>query len=566
MHDGVPVGVHTGPVRNRRGRRGGRWSLSRQLLALQGVLVVTVVAIAVGLAYRDTQRDVTQAALERTAAVARSVADSGDVRDAVDAADPTRELQPYAEQVRLDTGTDFVVVMAPDGTRWTHPDPDQIGRTYIGTTAPALAGEVLSETYTGTLGPSVRTVAPVLADGDEVVALVAVGITVDQVAERMRTQLPTLALAAAAVLVVAAVGSWLLARRVRRQTFGLGPAELAQMYGYYDAVLHSVREGLLLLDSQGRLELANEEAERLLDLPDDARGRPLDDLGLPGDLVAALTRDEVVTDELHVAHDRVVAVSVAPVGGEDARTGRVVTLRDHTDLQRLSGELDTTRGLTDALRSAQHEAANRLHTVVALVELGRHQEAIEFAVGELAAAQSLADAVVASVDEPVVAALLLGKSAVASERGIELVVEEGTHVDEDAVAASGLPPRDLVTVLGNLVDNAVEALAEARTDGLLAAGSDRAPQVRVLVREDGDDLLVRVSDDGPGLDEHAARRAFERGWSTKSAGGRAHGRGLGLALVGQVVHRAGGTVEVTTGPDGGAAFTVRLPLRQGVRP
>lgn len=566
MHDGIPVGVHTGPVRNRRGRRGGRWSLSRQLLALQGVLVVTVVAIAVGLAYRDTQRDVTQAALERTAAVARSVADSGDVRDAVDAGDPTRELQPYAEQVRLDTGTDFVVVMAPDGTRWTHPDPDQIGRTYLGTTAPALAGEVLSETYTGTLGPSVRTVAPVLAGDGEVVALVAVGITVDQVSERMRTQLPTLALAAAAVLVVAAVGSWLLARRVRRQTFGLGPAELAQMYGYYDAVLHSVREGLLLLDSQGRLELANEEAERLLDLPDDARGRRLDDLGLPGDLVAALTRGEVVTDELHVARDRVVAVSVAPVGGEDARAGRVVTLRDHTDLQRLSGELDTTRGLTDALRSAQHEAANRLHTVVALVELGRHQEAIEFAVGELAAAQSLADAVVASVDEPVVAALLLGKSAVASERGIELVVEDGTHVDEDAVAASGLPPRDLVTVLGNLVDNAVEALAEARTDGLLAGGSDRAPQVRVLVREDGDDLLVRVSDDGPGLDEHAARRAFERGWSTKSAGGRAHGRGLGLALVGQVVHRAGGTVEVATGPDGGAAFTVRLPLRQGVRP
>lgn len=558
--------MHTGPVPNRRGRRGGRWSLSRQLLALQGVLVVTVVAIAVALAYRDTQRDVTQTALERTAAVARSVADSADVADAVAGTDPTASLQPYAEQVRTDTGTDFVVVMAPDGTRWTHPDPDQIGRTYIGTTAPALAGEVLSETYTGTLGPSVRTVAPVRADDGEVVALVSVGITIDQVSEQMRTQLPTLALGAAAVLVVAAAGSWLLAGRVRRQTFGLGPAELAQMYGYYDAVLHSVREGLLLLDADGRLELANAEAERLLDLPDDARGRRVADLGLPGDLVAALTRDGVVTDELHVARDRVVAVSVAAVGEDDARTGRVVTLRDHTDLQRLSGELDTTRGLTDALRSAQHEAANRLHTVVALVELGRHQEAIELAVGELAAVQSLADAVVASVDEPVVAALLLGKSAVAAERGIELVVQDGTRVDEDAVAASGLPPRDLVTVLGNLVDNAVEALAGARTEGLLTGGHERPPQVRVLVRQDGGDLLVRVSDDGPGLDEQDARRAFERGWSTKPAGGRAHGRGLGLALVGQVVHRAGGSVEVTAGPGGGAAFTVRLPLHQRVRP
>ena len=529
-----------------------RWSLARQLMVLQGAVVVLVVGLAAALAYGDARRDAHDAAEQRTSAVAGSVADSPDVRDAVDLDDPTAVLQPYAEQVRLDTGTDFVVVMSPEGIRWSHPDVSLIGRPFVGTTAPALEGRTFSETFTGSLGPSVRTVTPVRAgpDGDgEVVALVAVGITVDRVGAELRRQLPALAVAVLAVLLLAAGGSWLISRRLRRQTFDLGPAELARMYGYYDAVLHSVREGLLLVDADGRLQLANEEAERLLALPDDARGRPVADLGLPGDLVAAFTNPDPVVDELLVARDRVVAVSVALVGADG---GRVVTLRDRTDLQRLTGELDSTRGLAEALRSAQHEAANRLHTVVALIELGRPEEAVQFAVGELAAAQTLTDSLVAAVREPVVAALLLGKSAVAAERGIDLVVEDGTAVDEDALDAAGLPARDLVTVLGNLVDNALEAVAG---DG----GRVGEQQVRVLVTSRDDELLVRVRDTGPGLDEAATRQAFERGWSTKPGGDRPQGRGLGLALVGQVVHRAGGVVEVD-GSDG-ATFTVRIPLR-----
>ncbi len=541
------------------GAMGTQWSLARQLMLLQAAVVVLVVGLAAALAYGDASRDARRAAAQRTLAVAESVADSPDVRAAVALPDPIAALQPYAERVRVDTGTDFVVVMSPEGTRWSHPDTSLLGRPFIGTTAPALGGRTFSETYTGTLGPSVRTVAPVTAQGGEVVALVAVGITVDQVGADLRSQLPALLLAALLVLVVAVGGSWLVSSRLRRQTFGLGPGELARMYGYYDAVLHSVREGLLLLDVEGRLQLANEEAERLLALPSDARGRAVADLGLPGDLVAALTRPDPVTDELLVARDRVVAVNVVVVGqAGEQRPGRVVTLRDRTDLQQLTGELDSTRGLADALRSAQHEAANRLHTVVSLIELGRSEEAIRFAVGELAAAQTLTDSVVAAVREPVVAALLLGKSAVAAERGVDLVVEDETSVDEDALAAAGLPARDLVTLLGNLVDNALEAVA----DGACGPAPGEQ-QVRVLVTSTHEELLVRVRDSGPGLDAEAAQRAFERGWSTKPGGDRPQGRGLGLALVGQVVHRAGGTIEVD-GTDG-ATFTVRVPLRTVAR-
>ncbi len=536
-------------------------------MLLQIGVVVLVVGTAAGLAFADARSDAEDVAAQRTRGLALVLADAPEVRQALDDEDPTARLQPYAERVRVDAGVDFVVVMSPERTRYSHPNVEQIGGQYIGTVAPALAGETFTETFTGTLGPSVRTVTPVWSDEDgsgEVLGLVSVGITIEAVGADLRRNLPGLLLAAAGVLALALIGAALVTRRLHRLTYGLGAEELGRMYGYYDAVLHSVREGLLLVDADHRVQLVNDEARRLLALDDassDPVGRKVEDLGLPGDLAGAMVADRQVTDELYVARDRVLAVNVAAVAAESGRAGRVVTVRDRTDLQELTGELDTARGLAEALRSQAHEAANRLHAVVSLVELGRTDEAVDFAVEELQAAQSLTDQVIAAVDEPVVAALLLGKSAVAAERGLELVVEPGTELDAGTLHRLGLPARDLVTVLGNLLDNAIDAASA------VAVGASRngRGQVRVLLTADEGRLQLRVADTGPGLDSEAARHAFERGWSTKPAeSGRPHGRGLGLALVGQVVHRHGGTVEVYSGDDGGAVFEVRVPVPEGV--
>ncbi|MFC3687159.1 sensor histidine kinase [Aquipuribacter hungaricus] len=526
-----------------------RWSLARQLLLLQGALVLLVVVVATGLAWADAAEDADEAAAQQVTAVARSVADSPDVLGAVGSAAPSSLLQPYAERVRRDTGTDFVVVMSPGRTRWSHPDPDQLGRPFLGTVAPALRGETFTETFTGTLGPSVRAVTPVLDPSGEVVALVSVGLSVDEVGDQLRAELPLLGAGALLVLAIAGAGTLLVARRLRRLTYGLGAEELSRMYACYDAVLHSVREGLVVLDPAGRVQLANDEARRLLGLPDDLAGRRADELGLPGGLVEVLAGDEVVHDAVHLARERVVVVSGAPAEVDGRVLGRVVTLRDRTDLRALAGDLDAARGLAESLRSQAHESANRLHTVVSLLELGRTEEAVGFAVDELAAVQALTDRVVGAVEEPVVAAVLLGKSAVAAERGVDLVLADGTELDADGLRDSGLVARDVVTLLGNLVDNAVDA----------AASAPAPRRVEVLVRRDGTDLLLEVADSGPGLDPATADEAFTRGWSTKPAGqGRPQGRGLGLALVGQTVRRLGGTVEV--GRRDGAVFTVRLPL------
>jgi two-component system CitB family sensor kinase len=437
--------------------------------------------------------------------------------------------------------------MSAAGVRYSHPNPAQIGRRFVGHIGPATRGAAFTEDYTGTLGPSVRAVVPVRVSG-RVRALVAVGIGQSTVARGLRQELPTLLGAAVVGLLLAGTGSWLVSRRLRRQTHDLGPAELARMYEFYDAVLHAVREGLLLLDRDGRVQLVNDEARRLLGLPVAVVGRRIDHAGLPEALGAALAAGELRTDELHLTGDRILVVNQVPARWADREVGTVVTLRDHTDLQALTGELDSVRGFAEALRSQAHEAANRLHTVVSLVELGRTEQAVAFATAELELAQKLTDRVTAAVEEPVLAALLLGKAAEASERGVELVVAEDIALPEGAVDA-----RDLVTIVGNLIDNGVDAAA--------SAPAPRRVQVDAGV-SDGE-LVLRVADSGAGLDPDHRELAFRRGWSTKP-GDRPVGRGLGLALVGQAVHRHGGTVAVTR--DGGAVFTVRLPLsRVGAR-
>lgn len=525
----------------------GSWSLARQLLAVQLLVVLLVVAGAAALAYLDARSDSQAAAARRATAIALTVADSPEVRAALAAADPSRVLQPYAEAVRLDTGVDFVVVMAPDRTRYSHPNPELIGQPFIGTIDPALAGGNLTEVYTGTLGPSVRAVVPVGPPG-AVVGLVSVGITTAALGAEVARSIPPLIVAGLALLAVAGAVAAGLSRRLRRVTYGLGAEELARMYRYYDAVLHSAREGIVLLDGAGRVQLANDEARRLLVLPADIVGWPIEQVDLPGALRTALTAGER-TDEIHLTDERVVVLSSAPARSGGAEVGRIVTVRDHTEVQELAGELDTSRRLYEALRSQAHEAANRMHTVVSLIELGRPDDAVRLATERLSTAQQLADRIIDTVAEPVVAALLLGKSAVAAEQGIDLVVTPDTELDPGVVEQAGISAGDLITLLGNLIDNAIDALT--------GAGAPR--RVSVTVRAEETELLVRVADTGPGLDPAQAQLAFGRGWSSKAADDRLHGRGLGLALVGQAVARAGGRIDVER--DGGAIFTARIPLR-----
>ncbi|RFA08004.1 hypothetical protein B7R54_01300 [Subtercola boreus] len=546
-----------------------RWSISRRLFALQFVFILLLTAAALAWLWNDARGIVETSAADHSVSVATSIADNPFVLEAIQAAgpdaagsagsgipgaDPSVLLQPYAQNLMADTATDFITIMAPDRTRFTHPNPEEIGRPFVGTIEPALEGRTFTETYTGTLGPSVRAVVPILNQQGTVVALVAAGVTVSKVSGALAERLPLVFGFAGLTLLFGALASWLLSRYLQRVTWGRGPEEMSRMFSYYEGVLHSVREGLVLVDSRGRLVLHNDQAAELLGLPVSGDVPvAVSELRVPDALRGLLASGDRAVDEIFVTENRVLvvnqepAVAVAPGRGTSRRVmGTVTTLRDHTDLLRISGELQNMRTLSDALRSQTHEHANRLHTIVALIELGRGEEAIALAAGELDRGQNLADQLVEAVEEPVLAALLVGKSAEARERGAELEL-----VIAPELGPMGVPADDLITIVGNLIDNALDAAID---------GGSGHPRVVVAVSEgasmaDSRESLVviRVSDNGPGIDD--VGRAFERGYSSKAAG--PHGRGFGLALVGQSVRRLGGSVGVEA--DGGAVVTVTLP-------
>ncbi|WP_250549847.1 sensor histidine kinase [Pseudonocardia sp. H11422] len=530
-----------------------RWSLATQLFAIQTAIVLLVLIGAGVAAFLNASTTNSEAAQDEVLGVARAVAAAPTVREALTSTDPSAVLQPLAEQVRRETGTDFVVVMTVNGVRLTHPDPSQIGGLFRGTIEPATRGEAITETFTGTLGPSVRAVVPVVAGG-EVRGLVSVGQTVTRVSRELVAQIPLLLGTTVAALVLAGLGSWLASRWLRRTTHDLGPAELSRMYEYYDAVLHAVREGLLLLDRAGAVQLVNDEARRLLALPEDPVGRRVDDIGLPEALGAALSTGDQRSDEIFLTDDRIVVVNQAAARWDGTRLGTVVTLRDHTELRALVSELKTIRGFAESLNAQAHESANQLHTVISLIELGRPEQALRFATAELTVAQEMTDLVIGGVHEPEVAALILGKAAEAGERGVDLVIAD------DVELPSGVAdPRDLVTIAGNLLDNAIDAAVEGSPPRWVEIGA----RIVNPVNGRGDaDLELRVADSGPGMQPDDVPRAFQRGWSTKPHD-RVLGRGLGLALVTQAVHRYGGAVVVTT--DRGAVFTVSLPVPPAAR-
>ncbi|MBK6016341.1 sensor histidine kinase [Streptomyces sp. MBT53] len=531
-------------------------SLAGQLFGMQAVLIAVVVAGYALFTYVSDRSQAEDAAGRQATAVARSVADSPSVVAAIGTSDPTAHLETYSLRVQRDTQVDFVTIMNPQGIRWTHPDKNQIGKKFLGHIGPALKGDSFTETYTGTLGASVRAVTPIYNTGHtRIIGLVSAGIRVEAITQRVQDQVTALIGVAAGALALGAVGTYVINARLRRHTHNMNATELSHMHDYHQAALHAVREGLLMLDGQYRVALMNDGGRELLGVTGDVVGRSVADLGLPAPLTGALLSSEERVDEVHLTASRVLVVNTSPVSGGERR-GTVVTLRDVTELQSLMGELDSERGFTQALRSQAHEAANRLHTVVSLIELGRAEEAVDFATAELELAQTLTDQVVSAVNEPVLAALLLGKTAQSNERGVELVVSEDSGLD-DGLLPDSLSARDLVTILGNLIDNAVDAAqGSLRARVTVTARTEAEPDA--TGSSSGSALVLRVADTGTGVDPAHAEAVFQRGFSTKPAG--PGGRGLGLALVRQAVNRHEGTLTVAEAEGGGAVFEVRLPL------
>lgn len=322
--------------------------MAGQVFLLQVVIVVLLVVAAVAAVVLQTARDAVERGRRESVVAAQAFASAPGTAEALRSPDPTAVLQPRTEEARKRAGVDFVVALNTQGIRYTYPYPWEIGKKFVGTIGPALKGRTVVEQAGGPplptgKGTAVQAVVPVTDSHGKVVGLVSAGITVKNVAALWMPELPIILGSGAAALALATAGTTLVARRLHRQTHGLGPTELAQQYEHHDAVLHAVREGVLITDADGRLLLANDETRRLLGLPADAQGRRVRELELPEPITSLLSSPEAVTDEVHLVGDRLLAVNKRPTYPHSDRGGSVVTLRDTTELAAVSGRAEVTR-------------------------------------------------------------------------------------------------------------------------------------------------------------------------------------------------------------------------------
>ncbi|WP_274564691.1 SpoIIE family protein phosphatase/ATP-binding protein [Streptomyces spiramyceticus] len=356
--------------RNRRPRSVLRMrTVAGQVFLLQVAIVVLLVAAAIAVLVLQSRTDSEREARNRSVAVAETFANAPGIEEALNSPDPTAVLQPRAEEARKRSGVDFIVVLNPDGTRYTHPLPDRIGKKFVGNLEPALAGRVVTEKITGTIGPLVQAQVPITGSDGAVIGVVSAGITIEKVSGVVEEQIPLLLGSAAGVLLLATGGTALVSRRLRRQTGGLGPAEMTRMYEHHDAVLHAVREGVLIVGGDGRLLLANDEARRLLDLPAEVEGAQVADLGLDPETARLLASGRIATDEVHPVGDRLLAVNQRTTDQHGGPPGSVTTLRDTTELQALTGRADLARGRLKLLYDAGMEIGTTLDVVRTCEEL-----------------------------------------------------------------------------------------------------------------------------------------------------------------------------------------------------
>jgi two-component system CitB family sensor kinase len=525
-------------------------SLRVQLLLLQALIVCAVVLVTGVVAASLLEREMRNAYLDRMIGVAQSVATLPAIRDAYDDEDPAAVIQPIAEVIREASNVTYVVVTDADGIRYSHPNPDRIGERVSTDPSVPLSGKTFSGTETGTLGESWRAKVPVRSEDGKVIGTVSVGILESALRDDFVGGLGALVFPLIASTVVGIFGAAWVTAIIRRRIYRLEPQEIASLVGSRETMLHGMSEGMISVDEGGVISLVNDAALELLGLDEDSlTGRVAAEV-LDPSLVGVLERGEP-GGQLVLAGERILVARSTGTKLDGKAVGATLLVRDHTELHQLLREMDGAQSLTNGLRAQAHEFANKLHVISGLLELGLVDDARAFVerTGTGGALRVPGEEVLREFPE--LAALLLVKASHARELGMSVSIIPSAPLPAWLRSDAALTLRgDLVTVVGNLLDNALEACS---------AGN------RIRLGFAVEPLLIRVTvdDDGNGIPPDQYERVFEEGVSSKATDADSPAlrrRGIGLALVRRTVLRAGGTVTVGRSELGGAVFTVSLPI------
>ncbi|WP_335714448.1 sensor histidine kinase [Neobacillus drentensis] len=458
--------------------------------------------------------------------------------------DPSKTIQPIAEKIRKETGAEFVVIGNKEGIRYSHPITSKIGKKMRGgDNEKALnKGEFYVSKAKGSLGPSIRGKSPIFNENGDVIGIVSVGFLLQDVRQQIMNTLSKVLLVSLFALIISLIGSILLGRNIRKDTMGLEPYEIASLYKEKNAVLHGVKEGILAINKDGFITMMNQPAKRLLHIKGSVRHLKVDGL-FPSDyLYEVLRTGNPQEDKEMVWKDKTVIVNCTPLFDETGISGVVASFRDKTEIEQMVNTISEVKSYSEDLRAQTHEFTNKLYVLMGLLQLGEYEQAIEMIQTETQNFQIQNSIVFNHIKDTKVQAILLGKLGKASEKKINFEIVADSYLEE---LPSHIKLSNLIIILGNLIDNAFEAVY-----------GKESPTVKLFTTDIGSDIIFEIADNGKGISEREIPLLFNRGYSSKTG---VEPRGFGLANAEEAVAEMNGMIEVQSNPENGTVFTVYLP-------
>jgi sensor histidine kinase regulating citrate/malate metabolism len=488
---------------------------------------------------------------KRALRVAQAVSQVPEIRYRLIMGDSEGRIQIVAEGIRELTGAEFVVVGDREGKRYSHPKPDRLGKFMVGgDNALALEeGKSYISKAVGTLGPSIRGKTPVFDDAGNIAGIVSVGYLIEDVKGIIRGHQRSFYPYIGLLLVVGIIGSVVIAGHFKKAILGLEPEEIAGLFTERSAILESIREGIIAIDTGRTITMANQASlENLgLDSADKITGRKIEDVFPYTGMRDVLRTGQPILDRELTIGEREMIFNMVPIIHREKISGVVATFRLKDEIDLLARELSHVREYSEMLRTQTHEYSNKLHTLAGLVQLGASKEALDLVARETSGYQNLIHFLSSAVPDPVLSAIVLGKYNRAQEMKVRLSVDEESSLSD---IPQGISQDKIITILGNLLDNALEATLEV---------DDRDCEVHLSMTDLGNDIIIEVEDSGPGIKDGSEDNIFERGMSTKN---RPHG-GVGLYLVKQALENLGGHITIGESELGGVLFTVVIPKERG---
>ncbi|MDN4075122.1 ATP-binding protein [Fictibacillus terranigra] len=477
--------------------------------------------------------------------LSKSISFMPTVIHAFETSDPSQTIQPLVEKIRKHTGAEFIVVGNTSGIRYSHPISSEIGKKMTGgDNERALKGEYYVSKAKGSLGLSLRGKSPIYDKQGRIIGLVSVGFLFEDINQQIMNNFLKVLFVSLFALLVSVIGSFLLSRNIRRDTMGLEPFEIAALYKEKNAVYHSVKEGILAIDKEGRITNMNQSAKKLLHIEGSVRHMKVDGL-FPSDyLYEVLKHGNPLTDKEMFWKDKTVIVNCTPLFHQNKISGVVASFRDKTEVEQMINTLSEVKRYSEDLRSQTHEFTNKLYVLYGLLQLGEYQQAIEMVKSETQILHVQNSVVFNQIKDTKVQAILLGKLGKASEKKIQFEIASDSFLEE-------LPMHfqlsSLIVILGNIIDNAFEAVYHVKD-----------PKVTLFATDIGSDIIFEVEDNGKGLNEHEILLLFDRGYSSKQGD---EPRGYGLSNADEAVRDMNGIIEVQSNPGKGTVFTVYLPKK-----